>query len=109
MFFGGRFSHAVRKSAMLDGPYEGVDGLFRAEEISAWQATPEQLDVAGRALRAAPGDPLYARVDLVPGPDGPLLLELELTEPSLFLGRAPGAAGRFADAVAAHLEVVRSR
>ena len=40
-------------------------------------------------LAAIPGGPkrlLYARVDLIPGPDGePLLIELELTEPSLFL------------------------
>ena len=43
---------------------------------------------------------LYARVDLIPGPDGePLLVELELTEPSLFLGWAAGAASRLADAI----------
>jgi hypothetical protein len=46
-------------------------------------------------------DLLYARVDLVPGPDGtPVLLELELAEPSLFLRHAPGAAERFSQAIA---------
>jgi hypothetical protein len=40
-------------------------------------------------------------VDLIPGPDGqPLLVEFELTEPSLFLGMAEGAADRFAAAIA---------
>ena len=43
---------------------------------------------------------LYARVDLVPGPDAsPLLLELELVEPSLFLGHGEGSVERLADAI----------
>ncbi len=58
-----------------------------------------------------PGGPqglLYARVDLVPGPDGaPLLIELELVEPSLFLAHAPGAADRLATAIAARLTSAR--
>jgi hypothetical protein len=46
-------------------------------------------------------DLLYARVDLLPTPDGPVVVEVELTEPSLFLQHADGAADRFAVAVAA--------
>ncbi|GAA2163538.1 hypothetical protein [Actinomadura napierensis] len=52
---------------------------------------PEGSDDA-RMLAAVPGghDLLYARVDLIPGPDGePLLIELELTEPALYLEHAP--------------------
>jgi hypothetical protein len=46
-------------------------------------------------------DLLYARVDLVPGDDGrPLVLEVELVEPSLFLRFDDGAADRFARAIA---------
>ncbi|MEH1099778.1 ATP-grasp domain-containing protein [Micromonospora sp. CPCC 205561] len=104
---GPTFSHAIRKSPMLTGPDLGVEGLFRPEEVAARTATPEQLEVARRALAAVPGGPgrlLYARVDLVPGPDGaPVLVELELTEPSLFLGYADGAADRLADAIASRL------
>ena len=47
--------------------------------------------------------PLYARIDLLPGPDGPVLIELELVEPSLFLGYAPGAGDRLAAAVSARV------
>ena len=39
----------------------------------------------------------YARVDLLPGADGPVVLEVELTEPSRFLECSPGSAARAAD------------
>ena len=44
---------------------------------------------------------LYARVDLVRGDEGsPVLLELELAEPSLFLGLGSDAALRLAKGIA---------
>jgi len=46
---------------------------------------------------------LYARVDLVSGDDGPLVIELSLTDPGLWLalsGENP-TLDRFADAIAA--------
>ncbi|MFG1950773.1 RimK family alpha-L-glutamate ligase [Micromonospora sp. NPDC048830] len=104
-----RFSHAIRKGPMLTGPDLGVAGLYKPEVITPRTATPEQLAVAERVLAAVPGGPrrlLYARVDLIPGPDGgPVLVELELTEPSLFLGYADGAPDRLADAVLTHLRL----
>ena len=52
----------------------------------------------------ADGPLLYARVDLIPDDEGnPVVLEVELTEPSLFFAHAEGSAQRFADAVAARL------
>lgn len=106
LFFRGAYSHAIRKGPMLAGPDLGAKGLYRPEQISAREPTPAERAVAERVLAAVPGgsDLLYARVDLIPGPDGaPVLVELELTEPSLFLGYASGAADRFAAAVAATL------
>ncbi|WP_091349993.1 ATP-grasp domain-containing protein [Micromonospora rhizosphaerae] len=101
------FSHAIRKGPMLTGPDLGVEGLYKPEEITARTATPEQLAVAEKTLAVVPGGPdrlLYARVDLIPGPDGsPVLVELELTEPSLFIGYADGAPDRLAEAIATHL------
>jgi hypothetical protein len=39
-------------------------------------------------------------VDVAPGPDGrPVLLELELTEPSLFFAQSDGAERRLARAI----------
>ncbi|MGC5318812.1 ATP-grasp domain-containing protein [Micromonospora arida] len=101
------FSHAIRKGPMLSGPDLGPDGLYKAEEITARTARPEQLAVAEQTLATVPGGTrqlLYARVDLIPGPDGePVLVELELTEPSLFLGYADGAPDRLATAITTHL------
>jgi hypothetical protein len=96
------FSHAIRKGPMLTGPYTGVDGLYKAEAITARTPTDAEHALARATLDAAPEGLLYARVDVIPGPDGePVLVELELTEPSVFLEYAAGAAKRFADAIAA--------
>lgn len=52
---------------------------------------------------------LYARVDLVrDGAGAPCLLELELTEPSLYLAHAEGAAQRFAAAALERLAAARA-
>ncbi len=106
LYIGGAYSHCVRKGPLLAprGAAE-VEGLFREESISARVPEPAERALAERVLQAVPGGSdrlLYARVDVLPGPDGsPLLLELELTEPSLFLSHAPGAADRFATAIKA--------
>lgn len=101
------YSHAIRKGAMLTGPDTGVEGLYKQEQIDPRVATAAQRNVAERALAAIPGGAerlLYARVDLLPGPGGdPVVVELELTEPSLFFGYDQDAATRFAAAVSAHI------
>lgn len=107
IFLDGVYSHAVRKGPMLDGPDFGVDGLYKPEVIVARQPTAAERAHAELVMKAIPADlapTLYARVDLIPGPDGdPVLVELELTEPSLFLDYAEGAADRFAAAIASRL------
>ncbi|WP_262849256.1 ATP-grasp domain-containing protein [Mumia quercus] len=108
LFAGGEFSHAVMKGAML-APGEGVrDNRDARERLTPTTPTADQLTVAGQALRAARKalggglDLLYARVDLVTGADGkPQVIELELTEPALFLPCVEGAAETFARAVTA--------
>lgn len=109
LVFDGQVSHGARKAPLLgaDGPLP--DGLLADADLDIMTArapSPSELATARQALAAVPHDGplLYARVDLVPGPDGsPMLMELELTEPSLFLRWAPGSAERFARAVAARL------
>jgi hypothetical protein len=102
VYLGGMLSHAIRKPAVLDGPDTGVDRRFRHDGgIAPAMVVPTraQVALADRVLRAAlarVGALLYARVDLIPSPAGPVLMELELTEPQLFLGHAKGSADRLA-------------
>ena len=99
LFLGGRFTHAVRKGPLLHRG-EGVrqDRDSRGD-LRAVQPTPAQREVAQAVFDALPAlvpgtaPVLYARIDLVADATGrPVVLELELTEPSLFLPQAPGSA-----------------
>jgi glutathione synthase/RimK-type ligase-like ATP-grasp enzyme len=101
LFFDGRFSHAIRKGPLLRRGEDATRALFAPEHIAARVPSDEERDVAKRILAAMPFPRLaYARVDLLPSANGPMLLELELTEPSLFFATAPGAAARFARVLA---------
>ncbi|WP_090480892.1 ATP-grasp domain-containing protein [Nakamurella panacisegetis] len=98
---GGVFSHAVRKTP--------AEGDYRVQERFGGSNRPHQpsgaeLAAAAAALSVVPGgsDVLsYARVDLVGPEDNPLIMELELIEPELFLRYADGSAERLAKALAA--------
>ena len=104
MYIDGRFSHAIRKGALLPSGAPSTAGLFAPEEIAARTPDAEELAAAQRILAAAPfARLLYARIDLLRDATGaPRLLELELTEPSFFLAHAPGSAERFAAALLRH-------
>jgi hypothetical protein len=99
VFIGGRLSHVVRKWPK--------DGDFRVHR--RYGATRETVVVepwmaayGHRVLSAVPGTPLYARVDfLLQRPAGPVLMEVELLEPDLYLRECPGADLRLAIALAA--------
>lgn len=111
LFFGGAYSHAIRKGPLLTPAMEPVAGAYKEEEILPRDPSASEREVAERVLDAlADVSPTrreelpYARVDLVPGPDGaPMLLELELAEPSMFLvhdgAGGAKAADRFARAL----------
>ena len=111
IFFAGRFSHAIRKGALLKPHSDSTTGLFASEQITPRTPDAAELDLARRALAAIPVSvhgkpsaqpPLYARIDLIRDDSGaPRLLELELTEPSLYFAQAAGSVKRFAHAVLA--------
>ncbi|MGQ7296475.1 ATP-grasp domain-containing protein [Quadrisphaera sp. KR29] len=112
VFLDGQLSHAMRKAALLPPSGGLVEGLFAPEEMSPREPSAAEVELARavveqavvRAREAGAPRPLYARVDLLPGDHGePLVLELELVEPSLFLDHAPGAVDRLADAVVGRL------
>jgi glutathione synthase/RimK-type ligase-like ATP-grasp enzyme len=105
IFIGGQYSHSVGKRALLRGPVPDPGAALADDVIYERAADPAEVDVARRALAAVPGDRplLYARVDVLAASDAPVVLELEATEPSLFLGSAPGSAERLAAAISAVL------
>lgn len=109
VYFAGAFSHAIRKGAILEraesvgGLFEPqrIEGLFAPERISPREPGADELAVGAAVLAAVASrrgsTPPYARVDLIRDADGtPRVLELEMTEPSLFFRHAPGSATRFA-------------
>lgn len=113
LFFNGEYSHAINKGPMLVPGAAPTQDLYLSEVIAACTPGPEEL-AAGRGVLEAlatldsiGGDvspPLYARIDLLAGSDdSPLLLELEMCEPSLFLEFDEHAADRVAAAIVSRL------
>ncbi len=101
VYFDAELSHAFRKAPILALDAPPTDEFYAPEEISGREPSAAERAVGAATIAACGGSELlYGRVDLVPGPDGaPLVLEVELAEPSYFVRVAPTAAGRFAAAV----------
>ena len=101
IYLGGEFSHAIRKGPLLRAGAALVAGLFAPEQITPRQPQSDELAVARQAYAALGSSrPAYARIDVIrDADDSPVVLELELTEPSLFFVHAPGSAQRFARVV----------
>jgi glutathione synthase/RimK-type ligase-like ATP-grasp enzyme len=99
VYFGGSFSHAFRKGPILTGKTEMLGGLFALENLSATEPVPSERALAEQVMDLVPGGRdavLYSRVDLVLDDDGePMVLELELTEPSVNFDLADGSVDRF--------------
>lgn len=97
IFLGGELSHAVRKVP--------ARGDFRVQlayggTYAAFEPNKEAIETSRRALRAAPAEVVYGRVDLVRLPDGKLaVMEIEAIEPELFLSLAPDGGARLVTAV----------
>ena len=104
VFLGGVYSHAIRRAASLQEGRPSGTGLSLPLDVRAHAATPAERRLAERVLGQAPGGPsglLYSRVDLIPGLDGgPVVLEVELTEPTLFLAYSQGGEDKLAESIA---------
>lgn len=106
VYFAGEYSHAFRKGPILTNGAMEHNDLYVEEEIAARKPTEQERELGDAVLeflaRKFGRAPLYARVDVVKGWRGvPVLMEVELAEPSFFLHVAPGAAERFVGAVLA--------
>lgn len=96
IYFGGAFSHAIAKRPQpgdfrVQPEYDGI--------ITPHSPAGDERAAASLILAAVEAPLLYARIDLVRGLDGaPLLIELELIEPDLYLGYDRDAGPRLAAA-----------
>jgi glutathione synthase/RimK-type ligase-like ATP-grasp enzyme len=97
IYFNGTFSHALVKRP-ASGDFRVQDYLGGIEVA----VTPpdDTFALAEAALAAAPASCLYARVDMLRDEQGTMrLMELELTEPSLFFKFDPGGGAMFRGAI----------
>jgi hypothetical protein len=115
LYIGGELVHALRKGAVLrpdevapvrDDALGAAQAMYDPELVVAGDSSAAERKVAEGVLDhvaerfGAP--PLYARVDLVPGPaGGPILMELELVEPNFYLSIYPETAELVSDAIIA--------
>ncbi len=97
VFIDGAFCHAVIKKPAKDD-YR-IQATYGGTEAPI-NASPEDAAVAAKVLSALDENPLYARVDMLRGEDGNLLLiELELVEPFLYPQQGPELGERIYEAV----------
>ena len=88
----GALSHAIRKTPRFSGDAESVAGPFPIAD--------DERAVADAALAPIADRILYGRVDVARDAAGrPMVMELELIEPSLFFAAQPGSADRYVAAL----------
>jgi glutathione synthase/RimK-type ligase-like ATP-grasp enzyme len=112
VFIGGVVSHVLNKRAILreqgvapiaSGPMRVAAAMFEEDLVTASSASDAELALARVVVDEITGRfglPVYARVDIVHSDDGhPLVSEVELIEPRLYLDLAPGAPAALAAAL----------
>jgi hypothetical protein len=97
MWIDGEVTHAVRKTPRFAGEGEFVSG---ATTVSSSERAIAERSIAVAVVETGVR-PLYARVDLMPdAEEGPMVSELELIEPSLYLVQSAVALDRLVRAIA---------
>ncbi len=113
VFLGGEISHVLHKKPVLreqgtpelsdpDDPSSEAAIMMDDDLVTVGEASEPFLDLARACfgeIEGRFGSPLYVRVDMVPGPSGPVVMEIEAVEPCLYLDLVHGAAQRLADTV----------
>ncbi|OMB86388.1 hypothetical protein K1X22_22790 [Mycolicibacterium farcinogenes] len=108
VFLGGRPSHAFPKATLVP-PAAGESSTAVDPDEEVWRVGRQAVDAVIRRFDLEPEDLVYARADVVGGPEGPRLLALKLVEPALGFrrldqGARQDAERRFAVGVEGALE-----
>jgi len=103
MVFNGEFTHSILKRAK--------SGDFRVQDdfggsVHLYQEKPEEVVLAQNVMAQCSQVPAYGRVDIVwDDQNQPMVSELEIFEPELWVRNAPWTADNFAKAIAQQLSV----
>ncbi|MCW4048099.1 MAG: hypothetical protein NWE89_00030 [Candidatus Bathyarchaeota archaeon] len=94
IYFGGEFSHSVIKKVK--------SGDFRAHpiwgaEVLRYIASEEEVEIGYSALRVVGHPTEYARLDMIPTRDGPIVIEIELIDPFMFFDHLPETVESYVD------------
>jgi len=101
MVFNGKFTHAILKRAK--------HGDFRVQDdfggtVHPYTPTKEEVAFAEKTFNACDPMPAYGRADIVwDANDHPMLSELEIIEPELWVRNCPESANDFADGIMTYL------
>jgi hypothetical protein len=103
VFIGGKFLHAICKDAVLTPGLRFDEDREAHPGTRAWTPTDPELALARQVLATIPfPEPLlYARIDMVGDATRPVMTELELVEPGLYLRTHPGSEETVAQAIVA--------
>lgn len=105
IYFGGRYSHAIRKRPKA--------GDYRVQDMYGGRNEPDEpgadaLALGEQVLGQVPLPTAYVRVDMVWFGGVWCLMELELIDPELFFPLAPASAAAFAQEIARRLAVAQA-
>ena len=105
VYLGGKFSHAFGKDSVFGEAEQVHNGVHVQEVITARTASAKEGLLGDSVMKFLKNKfgvtPLYARIDMVTNIDGvPEIMEVELTEPSLYLHLDAGSPERAATALA---------
>jgi glutathione synthase/RimK-type ligase-like ATP-grasp enzyme len=101
IYYGGEFSHSVIKYVKT--------GDFRAHpgwgaEVLLYDALPEEVEVGHKVLDVVGYPTEYARLDMMPSKDGPMVIEVELIDPMMFFDHQPSTVESYADHIEKYLK-----
>lgn len=101
-YIDGCYSHAVRKKPAAGDFRVQQEHGGSAEAVSPSASLLEQVDAIANAVPHV-RQSLYCRIDIIERSGKPILMELELIEPEIYLTLAEGSAKRLAEAIVGRL------
>ena len=94
LYYGGKFSHSVIKNVKRGDIRAHPD---HGAEVSLYEPSEEEIEVGHRVLDVIEYQTEYARLDMIPSENGPIVIEIELIDPMMFFNHQPKTAENYAN------------